>query len=177
MRTSQTHPLHIAELQYGDAKLGITFCPGKKQETGMTGAWDRDLYADLQVIKQWNPSKVIACCEPHEYVSLGVPDIFSIAIQHDLDFLPLAFPDDTVPGKSLNKALSYYIPVLASFIVNQKNVLFFCKGGLGRSGFLFARTLIELGEAPDDALKLLRGIRPGAVYTSEQEEFILKRKW
>ena len=45
MRTSISHPLQIAEVTVADdfGKIGITFCPGKVQSFGQTGAWHRDL--------------------------------------------------------------------------------------------------------------------------------------
>lgn len=168
-RTSTTHPLQIAEVDYLGGTLGITFCPGKKQSSGMTGAWDRDLSQDLAVIKEWNPDYVIACCEPHEYVELQVPDIFAEFAHFGINVVPLAFPDDTIPNAHLNRALRYWIPFLAACIARQGRVLYFCKGGLGRSGFLLARTLLELGLPPKSALAKLRSVRPGAVYTPEQQ--------
>ena len=172
VRTSKTHPLQIAEVDHLDGTLGITFCPGKKQLNGMTGAWDRDLNIDMAAIKEWNPDFVIACCEPHEYVKLKVPHIFSEFAHFGINVVPLAFPDDTVPNDHLNQALDYWIPKLASCIAKKGRVLYFCKGGLGRSGFLLARTLLELGVPPRTALARLRAVRPGAVYTQEQESTI-----
>ena len=49
MRTSTSHPLKIDEVSAGAGmgKIGITFCPGKKQKTAHTGEWNRDLSIDL----------------------------------------------------------------------------------------------------------------------------------
>jgi ADP-ribosyl-[dinitrogen reductase] hydrolase len=49
-----------------------------------------------------------------------------------------------------------------------------CRGGLGRTGVIAARLLIELGEAPDKALQRVRAARPGAVETPEQEDYVLR---
>lgn len=177
MRTSKTHPLQIAEIPYLMGTLGITFCPGKKQNNGMTGSWNRDLGVDLAAIRSWNPDIVVACCEPHEYVELKVPNIISNFGQYGLNIVPLPFPDDTVPNKSLNRALEFWIPEFSSCIENSGRVLFFCKGGLGRSGFLLCRTMIELGSEPLDAIEELRIVRPGAVYTLEQEQTLIGKNW
>lgn len=177
MRTSISHPLKIEEIEFGNGKLGITFCPGKKQSSGMTGPWDRDLSLDLDVIQEWNPDYLVACCEPHEYIELQVPEIFNESAKRGINIVPLAFPDDTVPNESLNEALKYWIPVFAACVQSGGRVLFFCKGGLGRSGFLFCRTMIELGFAPAKSINDLRRVRTGAVYTIEQMETILTEAW
>lgn len=50
-------------------------------------------------------------------------------------------------------------------------VLVHCRGGLGRSGMVALRLMIEAGEAPDAALLRLRAARPGAVETEAQERW------
>ena len=47
-------------------------------------------------------------------------------------------------------------------------VLAHCKGGCGRSGMILLRLMVEMGEAPDDALSRLRTTRPCAVETDAQ---------
>jgi ADP-ribosyl-[dinitrogen reductase] hydrolase len=60
-RTSLSHPLLIAGVSAGPGlgRIGITFCPGKKQPGAMTGAWDRDLCVDLHAIA------TSRCCGGH----------------------------------------------------------------------------------------------------------------
>ncbi|PTX04182.1 dual specificity protein phosphatase family protein [Pararhodobacter aggregans] len=50
-------------------------------------------------------------------------------------------------------------------------VLVHCRGGLGRSGMVALRLMVEAGEAPDAALLRLRAARPGAVETEAQERW------
>ncbi len=61
-RTSQTHPLQIMEVQTGEGsgRIGITFCPGKKDRRAMSGAWDRDLDTDLDRIAEWGAVAVVS---------------------------------------------------------------------------------------------------------------------
>ena len=53
LRNSTTHPLCIGNLSIGNGLLGRTLCLGKKGDSAFGGAWDRDLDADLDVIKAW----------------------------------------------------------------------------------------------------------------------------
>lgn len=50
-------------------------------------------------------------------------------------------------------------------------VLLHCRGGLGRSGMIALRLMVEAGEDPDAALTRLRSARPGAVETVAQEHW------
>ena len=46
-------------------------------------------------------------------------------------------------------------------------------GGLGRSGMIAARLLVELGEEPRAAIQRVRQVRPGAIETAAQEDYVL----
>ena len=53
-KTSASHPLRIdAVTAPGGGLIGMTFCPGKKQVSAVSGTWDRDLGADLDLIREW----------------------------------------------------------------------------------------------------------------------------
>ena len=56
-RSSASHPLQINAVQADPSfgRIGLTFCPGKKDTLAMTNAWDRDLAIDLEAIRDWGP--------------------------------------------------------------------------------------------------------------------------
>jgi ADP-ribosyl-[dinitrogen reductase] hydrolase len=45
-------------------------------------------------------------------------------------------------------------------------------GGLGRAGTIASRLLVELGWSPEEAIREVRRVRPGALETDEQEDFV-----
>ena len=63
--------------------------------------------------------------------------------------------------------------VLRTQLLVGQSIVVHCRGGLGRTGIVAARLLIELGEKPVTALERVRAARPGAVETAEQEEYVL----
>ena len=67
-RTSVTDPLQIATIPVGEsgARIGITFCPGKKGASVFGAPWDRDLAADITIIEHWGAYAVLTLIEPHE---------------------------------------------------------------------------------------------------------------
>ncbi len=48
-----------------------------------------------------------------------------------------------------------------------------CHAGIGRTGTILAAYLISQGKTARDALRELRGMRPGSVETSEQEDVLI----
>jgi ADP-ribosyl-[dinitrogen reductase] hydrolase len=56
------------------------------------------------------------------------------------------------------------------------NIVIHCKGGLGRTGTIAARLLIELGFDPKTAIQCVRHGRPGSIENNLQENYVLTLK-
>lgn len=55
-------------------------------------------------------------------------------------------------------------------------VVVHCRGGLGRTGIVAARLLVEFGEAPKSALFRCRRARASTVENRSQEEYVRGRR-
>ena len=77
MRTSVTHPIQIAAVSTGldMGRIGVTFCPGKRQPHAATGGWDRQLDLDLAAIAAWGAVAIVTLVEPAELIDLGVANL------------------------------------------------------------------------------------------------------
>ena len=64
-------------------------------------------------------------------------------------------------------------PALRARLAAGERVLVHCKGGLGRTGLVAARLLVEFGVAPADAVARVRAARPGAIETERQLAYVL----
>ena len=158
MKTSKDSPLEIDFVYAPDSagRIGMTFCPGKKQRGAMTGDWCRDLALDFEVIQAWGATVIVNLIEDHEMVALNVQD----TVQHvpaGIQYVRLPIPD---------------FGVLLGRLRRGESILLHCKGGLGRTGMIAARILAELGRSPDDAIKAVRQARAGAIETGEQEAYV-----
>ena len=173
-RTSLSHPLQIAEVTAPGAmgSIGITFCPGKKQPDALTGAWDRDLGIDLDVIRDWGASTVITLVEAHELEELGVTDLGTEVRARGLDWLHLPIGDFSAPDHRFETGFAVHRERLRSGIRAGTSVLVHCKGGLGRAGTVAALLLIDLGVTPDEAIRAVRTVRKGAIETPGQEVYV-----
>lgn len=174
IRTSQTHPLIInaVSISSGEGLIGITFCPGKKQKDAMTGIWERDLETDLKYIIDWGASALVTLIEQHEIESLGVTGLLDMAESLGLEWHHLSIRDRDIPTASFEEQWVSVSPHLRQLLNEGKKIVVHCKGGLGRAGTIAARLLVELGEDPDVAIKQVRDVRPGAIETSEQEDYV-----
>jgi ADP-ribosyl-[dinitrogen reductase] hydrolase len=173
-RTSLTHPLLIAELDTACGGLiGLTFCPGKQQTDGLTGAWARNLDADCDVIARWGASTVLTLVEAHELTELQVERLPTALAERNIAWHHLPIPDQDVPDERFLKAWPTLSGELHALLAGGQRVLIHCKGGLGRTGLVAAMLCIEQGADAHGAMADIRAVRPGAIETDEQEEFVL----
>jgi protein-tyrosine phosphatase len=172
--TSEKHPLQIDSVSVPGRSglLGMTLCPGKKDPYARFGVWDRDLQADLDVVRGWGASAVVTLIEDFEFGLLGVPG-FGAKVSAAFRWLWLPIPDGGVPDDDFEARWSSAGPELHGRLAAGERVLIHCRAGLGRTGLVAARLLVESGMTPLQALNAVRAARRGTVETPAQERYVL----
>jgi ADP-ribosyl-[dinitrogen reductase] hydrolase len=175
MRTSISHPLQIAAVSGGSefGRVGLTFCPGKYDPHAMSGGWDRELARDLDTIRDWGAAAVVTLLEPQELALLRVEQLGEEVFRRHMSWFHLPITDVSTPDERFERAWGPAGEELRSILRNGFDVLVHCRGGLGRAGTIAARLLVELGMVPATAIAKVREVRPGAIETRAQENFVL----
>jgi ADP-ribosyl-[dinitrogen reductase] hydrolase len=170
VRTSLSHPLEVAEISAGPARgrIGLSFCPGKRQSDALTGAWARDLALDIAAIRDWGAASVVTLVEDHELHSLEVTGLGDEVRRHAMGWVHLPIPDMGVPDDGFERAWVGAGAALRAQLRDGSAIFIHCKGGLGRAGTISARLLVELGWGAEAAIAAVRDVRPGAIETSAQ---------
>lgn len=171
--------LQIAQLTFANGgRLGLTFCPGKKQPVSMTGGWNRDLNIDLDQIVTAGYQGVVTLMETHELHTYHVEDLPEAVRSRGLLWLHAPIRDEGLP----DAAFEAQWPLLARFLyinlLYGDSLILHCKGGLGRTGLVAARFLIEaLGLTPMQAIRQIRLTRSQhSIDTGAQEDYVLNRQ-
>lgn len=174
-KTSLTHPLKIAAISAGATfgRVGITFCPGKYDRQAISGFWDRDLARDLDAIRDWGAAAVVTLVEQKELALLRVESLGEEVIRRGMSWFHLPIVDVSIPGASFESEWAVAGRELCALLRSGQDVLVHCRGGLGRAGTIGARLLIELGMDPAVAIERVRAVRPGAIETREQKNYVL----
>ncbi len=170
VRTSQSHPLQIAEVRAtpSHGRIGITFCPGKHDRFAATGAWERDLGVDLDAIAAWGAKLILTLVEPAELTALKVPHLGQEIQSRGMAWRHLPIADYSIPTEGFEQQWTTHGAEIRTLLRAGTDVLVHCKGGLGRAGMMAARLLVELGMAPDEAIRSVRRVRKGAIETPSQ---------
>ena len=164
-------PLHIDSLEaFGGATLGMSQCPGRR----FPGEPPRELSHDLQTIEQWGASTLLSLVETDEFAPMGVPDFADTVARSRLVWLHVPIADMRTPSAVTLAAWQQQRGTLRAALERGDKVLVHCAFGLGRTGMLMARLLIDSGLAPDDAIRRVRAARPGTVETAAQAAFVAR---
>lgn len=175
LKTSVTHPLRVdAVAAPGGGVIGLTFCPGMEGDSRDGGAWVRDLAIDIQAIAAWAPDAVVTLMETDELARYGVAALPSAMTAAIPLWRHLPIVDLRAPGPEFERRWKEDGPRLRAILRCGGRVLVHCRGGIGRTGTVAARLLVELGEMPEAAIDQVRAARdPRCVETSGQAAHVL----
>jgi protein-tyrosine phosphatase len=178
IKTSDTHPLRFDSIDWptSAAKIGLTICPGKQGRGLYSGIWKRDLQKDFDVISGWPTKILITLMESHEFALLHIKDFELKATQQQFEWLHLPIEDMHVPTNKWMNSWPELSLRLRKALEQDQNLVIHCRGGLGRTGIVAALLLIDQKVDNQQAISMVRKVRPGAIETFEQEQFVLNYK-
>lgn len=152
--------------------LGCTFAPGKKYKSMFGKPWNRDLAIDLDRLKSfYDCAGLVSLIKDFELTKLRIPNLVEEAESRGIAIYRSGIIDGSTP--TLEQALGI-VQFATALSRSGQNVIFHCKGGLGRAGTLCACTLVALGHSPQEAIIQTRKYRKGAIENQLQEQFIHK---
>jgi ADP-ribosyl-[dinitrogen reductase] hydrolase len=152
------------ELPHGRARIALCPCPGQSGQ----------LAKDLQRLRDWGAMDLVTLIEDHELALLGVT---SMAIQVEatgMRWWHLPIRDMGTPDAGFETRWQAAGDELGKVLESGCSIAVHCRGGMGRTGTVAARLLVELGMAPAQAIEHVRAARPGSIETKEQELFVLE---
>lgn len=167
-------PLHIDEIALPcGGVLGLSHCPGRNGVDGRGRRWQRNLATDLDAIEAWGATTLLTLIETREFSTLGVPGFAEAVHGRRFNWQHVPIADMRPPQGEALDAWRRSGPVVLDALRRGERVFIHCAAGLGRSGTLAAKLLIEFGVAPQEAIARVRSARPGTIETREQEAFVL----
>lgn len=172
--TSHSNPLTIATVQSASCagRIGMTICPGKHQANAQSGQFQRDLQLDLDLIASWGAAAVVSLLSHEEFPALKVEQLGTEVENRDMLWFHLPIQDQGIPDDDFERRWVYAGLRLRELLRAGKQVLVHCRSGLGRTGLVAARLLVELGTQLDQALAKIREARPGTLHGSAQVNYL-----
>lgn len=157
-------PLRWTLIPELNGRLAIGRAPG-----GTTGHW----HAELSALHRAGFGLVVCLLEAHELEHLEgestLAEYEAAVGALGMAFLHLPTEDFCAPSRThIRRAAA----AIAHASASGRSSYVHCMAGLGRAGTVAACLLVDAGMPPDDAIALVRWVRPGAIQSLEQEVLI-----
>jgi protein-tyrosine phosphatase len=114
------------------------------------------LAGDVAAWRERGITGVVSLLDSDEAAEAGLGNEAATCQAAGIAFLSVPVTDLGVPSPTV---LSETVPALAARVVGGETLAFHCYAGLGRSPTLAACVLVELGVAPDEALRRIAAAR------------------
>ena len=150
----------------------MTPCPGIRIESARRGNVQKNMRRDLIACREWGASGIVTLNEPDELDGLGVGDLGGHIMDTGFWWRQLPIADFDVPDTSFEDSWSVEGKQLAASLIAGERVILHCLAGLGRTGMIAARLLVDMGMSPQLAVAEVRKVRPRAIQTDEQEKYV-----
>ena len=172
--TSITNPLWIDSVAADKCNgvIGMTLCPGKKEYNAICGDWDRDLDTDLRTIRDWGASALVSLMEKEEMACYGVADMADKTTRLGMKHYHLPIIDMDIPDEHFDENWHRTGGKLRNYLLSGESIVIHCLGGLGRTGTIAGRLLVELGVDAETAIQRIRAARRGTIQTVIQEAYV-----
>ena len=160
----------------GGGLLGMTLCPGKQVASAFGPPWERDLAVDMRAITDWGATTLVSLMEDHEFHDFGVQSLGDLAEASGLEWHCIPIRDVHAPDERFERLWTYSGHILRRRLASGERIVLHCRGGLGRTGTVGARLLIESGVSPEEAIRRIRGTRAGTIENDKQEAYVLRQR-
>ena len=150
----------------GGGAIGMIACPGAPAHD------PRALRLDLEALVGWGATALVSLITARERAPRGPAEIGDLARSLGLAWHGLPIDDMYPPDAAFEELWQDAGPALRIRLRSGERIVVHCRGGLGRTGTVAARLLVELGIGPAEAIARVRAARPGAIETSAQERHV-----
>jgi protein-tyrosine phosphatase len=176
VRTSESHPIRVdfVDVQPWEGRLGLTFAPGKRNDSYGAYRWERDLELDLDRMREtYGIEVVVTLLEDEEMEWMGIGDLGGQVERRGMEWLWFPIEDLGVPpGEQFLEFLGFAGGVIERLEAGR-GVAVHCRGGLGRAGMVGACLLGLKGIEAREAIRCVRRARgESAVEMPGQEEYV-----
>lgn len=151
--------------------MGLVACPGVRvhQSTGVTR---KHMQADMAALKEWGVNGLVSFIEPHEFKMNKVEEIPNLLADAGIWWLHLPIIDMEIPSQEFEDEWAVQGERIRHALRIGERVALHCYAGLGRTGMIGARLLVEMGMDNEDAIRAVREPNRRRIQTKRQAMFV-----
>jgi len=168
--TGTPRAMRIDAVAADPGRIGMAPCPGIGKWYSPAGEGDLD--DDLRAIKDWGACALVSLMEKEEMALFGVDGLPGKSAGIGMEHYHLPIPDMDVPAADFHGRWQDAGAKLRTHLLSGRSIVLHCLAGLGRTGTVAGRLLVELGVDAELAIRRVRTARPGTIQTLMQERYV-----
>lgn len=151
--------------------MGLVACPGVRVHQP-TGVGKKHLQADLEELKNWGVNGVVSFIEAHEFKMNKVEEIPQLLADAGIWWIHLPIIDMEIPDQKFEDEWAVQGERIRHALRIGERVALHCYAGLGRTGMIGARLLVEMGMEHEAAISAVREPNRRRIQTKRQAMFV-----
>jgi len=151
--------------------MGLVACPGIRVNA-MSPSSKKNLTMDVQEIIDWGANGVVCFLEPHELAIARIEELPEKVQEAGMWWRLLPIVDMGVPTQEFEDVWAEEGELIRHALRIGERVIFHCYAGLGRTGMMAARILVEMGMDPEVAIATVRQDNSRRIQNEKQENLV-----
>ena len=164
--------MNIVPVPGGAGRLGLVECPGWHDAPLPSTRTRLALVQDLGRLATAGTTMLVTLIARNELDRIDADAMFAACDALRVAWAHCPIRDREAPGPAFEAAWALAAPQVHRRLDAGELVTLHCRAGLGRTGTVAARVLVERGLAPSAAIALVRSHRPGSIETALQEAYV-----
>ncbi|KEQ11807.1 hypothetical protein GZ77_21990 [Endozoicomonas montiporae] len=160
---SSSHPIWSVPVNDSDGRIGLTPCPGTKDET---------LADSLTTLREWGARAILTLMPIEDLHESDVADLPVEVEKAGMLWFHLPIVDDEGPQAPFFSAWEKVGKDVHQLLNSGQSIAIHCKGGSGRTGLMAGQIMLERGMPLKEVIELIQAQRPNAFTVAEQQEYI-----
>ncbi len=153
-------------------RIGMVACPGIRIGGGQNQRVAKNLKSDLEALLDWGATGVVSLVEEHELSIVGVEDLPEKLQSAKIWWRHMPIMDMYIPEEDFEKNWIKEGKRIRGLLRRGENIILHCYAGLGRTGLIAAKILVDFGMDPEDAISMVRKANKRRIQTKEQAQYI-----
>lgn len=151
--------------------MGLVPCPGVRVHQ-VSGVSRKHLLADIEALKDWGANGVVSLIESHEFKMNKIEEMPKLLKEAGIWWRHLPIIDMEIPNQEFEDNWAVEGERIRHALRIGERVAIHCYAGLGRTGMIGARLLVEMGMDNEQAIKAVRKNNARRIQTKRQSLFV-----
>lgn len=172
LSSQNANQIYTLEIPGRSGVIGLSACPGVRLEAARRGNTARYLKRDIAGFHEWGATGIVTLNEEQELHNLGLGDLGHHIVEGGFWWRHLPIMDMNVPLPEFEESWQVEGPQLCASLAAGERIVLHCLAGLGRTGMIAARLLVDMGFPPERAIVEVRRVRARAIQTTAQADYV-----